>query len=191
MCKCPCLCVYVCVRWRERESRCIRVCTHPTLHLLLPKASTRSQVASSGQWRAKDSLPRAALSAAPSLPPPAGEGPEPTVLPWVRMERPAARQAAGILGSRGQQVALFPASQSWSSVAANLRGPGGPRLGRGCTSSEVNKPPPTPQTHTTPRVARGWAGGHTLLRSEWSFPAPAPAHTHTAPGWPEAGECTS
>lgn len=133
MCKCPCLCVYVCVRVRERESRCVYQCVYP----LQPCTYSFPRLQRGSQWPLPDSggqrtLFQEHLSAAPSPPPlqarvPAYSpalGPDGASQQW---------QAAGILGSRGQQVALFPASQSWSSgwQLGPLQGPGGPRLGRG------------------------------------------------------------
>ena len=67
----------------------------PTLRPLLPKASTREPVACSGQWRAKDSLPRASFCCSLTSAP-AGEGPSllgqwaaTRVLSWVWMEHPS------------------------------------------------------------------------------------------------------
>lgn len=67
----------------------------PTLRPLLPKASAREPVASFGQWRAKDSLPRASFCCS-LISAPAGEGPSvlgqwaaTRVLSWVRTEHPS------------------------------------------------------------------------------------------------------
>ena len=53
----------------------------PTLRPLLPKASTREPVACSGQWRAKDSLPRASFCCLETANPAGTQEPVETVHP--------------------------------------------------------------------------------------------------------------